>query len=79
MKVNIHIEDLTLRGQLSKMKCGYGDDRSWTSLSDKELKNDFIKTLNYYRENKSSLSKHEKDYLKQLEEINTIVFGKEDL
>lgn len=75
MKIKMHIEDLTLRGQLSKMKDGYGDDLSWTRLNDKELKEDFFKTLNYYKERALYLGKNEKKYLKQLEEIKLKVYG----
>lgn len=73
MKINITIEDLTLRGQLSKIR--YGDNLEWVSLNDKELKEDFIKTLNYYEENKQYLSKEEEKYLEQLEEVKLKVFG----
>lgn len=73
MKINITIEDLTLRGQLNKIR--YGDNLEWVSLNDKELKEDFIKTLNYYEENKQYLSKEEEKYLEQLEEVKLKVFG----
>lgn len=76
MKIKITIEDLTLRGQLSKLKCGYGDDLSWTKLNDKELKEDFFKTLNNYKEQEQYLSKEEKEYLKALEEVKSKVFCK---
>ena len=45
MKIKMHIEDLTLRGQLSKI--AYGDDLSWTRLNDKELKEDFFKNKDF--------------------------------
>lgn len=75
MKIKMNIEDLTLRGQLSKLKCGYGDNKSWVRLNDKELKQDFYKTLNYYKEQKKCLNKNEKEYLKELEKVNMIVYG----
>ena len=74
MKINMRVTDLTLRGQLSKIN--YGDDLSWTKLSDKELKQDFLKVLNYYQENEKYLSKKEKEYLKQLQKVNEIVYKK---
>lgn len=74
--MKITIQDLTLRGQLSKLKCGYGDDLSWTKLSDKELKEDFFKTINKYKENEQYLSSSEKDYLKMLEDVRKIVYSK---
>lgn len=67
MKIKMNIEDLTLRGQLSKLKCGYGDDKSWTRLNDKQLKQDFFKTLTNYKEQEQYLNKQEKAYLKELE------------
>lgn len=73
MKIKMNIEDLTLRGQLSKIR--YGDSLEWTSLNDKELKEDFIKTLNYYEERKQFLNKEEKRYLEQLKEIRLKVYG----
>lgn len=76
MKIKMNITDLTLRGQLSKLQQGYGDDLSWTKLSYKELKEDFQKTLNYYRSQKKYLNKNEQNYLKQLENINLIVYEK---
>lgn len=76
MKIRMNIEDLTLRGQLSKLKCGYGDNTSWVSLSDKELKEDFLKTLNYYKERKQYLNFDEKQYLQELEKVNSKVYGK---
>lgn len=79
MKIKMNIEDLTLRGQLSKLKGGYGDDTSWVSLSDKELKEDFLKTLNYYEEQKSHLGKQEKIYLKLLEEVKLKVYGNKEV
>lgn len=75
MKIKMNIEDLTLRGQLSKLKCGYGDDKSWVRLNDKELKQDFYKTLNYYKRQEKYLSKNEKKYLKELEKVNMIVYS----
>lgn len=75
MKIKMNIEDLTLRSQLSKLKCGYGDDNSWCSLNDKQLKEDFLKTLNYYQEQSQYLNKNEKEYLKELENVKTIVYG----
>lgn len=74
MKIKMNIEDLTLRGQLRKLKGGYGDDMSWVSLTDKELKEDFFKTLSYYEEQKQYLSKGEREYLKALERIKSIVY-----
>lgn len=71
MKMNII--DLTLKGQLSKIN--YGDNLTWTKLNYKELKEDFFKTLKYYEENKKYLSKGEREYLNQLEEIKNIVYG----
>lgn len=79
MKIKMNIEDLTLRGQLSKLKGGYGDDTSWVSLSDRELKEDFLKTLNYYQEQAKYLSKREKEYLKELENVKTIVYGNKEM
>lgn len=79
MKIKMNIEDLTLRGQLSKLKCGYGDDTSWVSLSDRELKQDFLKTLSYYQEQAKYLSKKEKEYLKELENVKTIVYGNKEM
>lgn len=75
MKIKFNIQDLTLRGQLSKMSDGYGDNLNWTKFNDKELKEDFFKTLNYYREQKQYLNKNEKSYLEQLENIKLIVYG----
>ena len=74
--MKITIQDLTLRGQLSKLKCGYGDNLNWTKLSDKELKEDFFKTINKYKENEQYLSSSEKDYLKMLEDVRKIVYSK---
>lgn len=74
--MKITIQDLTLRGQLSKLKCGYGDDLNWTKLSDKELKEDFFKTINKYKENEQYLSSSEKEYLKMLEDVRKIVYSK---
>lgn len=79
MKIRMNIEDLTLRGQLSKLKCGYGDNTSWVSLSDKELKEDFLKTLNYYKENKKKLNKEEKEYLEMLEQVKLKVYGNKEM
>ncbi len=79
MKIKMNVIDLTLRGQLSKMQNGYGDNLSWTKLNDKELKNDFFKTLNYYKENEKYLSKKEKEYLKQLDEIKNIVYENKEV
>ena len=79
MKIKMNIEDLTLRGQLSKLKGGYGDDTSWVSLSDKELKEDFLKTLNYYKENKKKLNKEEKEYLEMLEQVKLKVYGDKEM
>ena len=79
MEIKMNIEDLTLRGQLSKLKGGYGDDTSWASLSDKELKEDFLKTLNYYEEQKPHLGKQEKIYLKLLEEVKLKVYGNKEM
>lgn len=76
MKIKMNVEDLTLKGQLGKLEGGYGDDLSWTQLNYKELKEDFLKTLNYYKENKQYLSKSEKQYLEQLENIKLMVYGK---
>lgn len=76
MKIKMNVEDLTLKGQLSKLEGGYGDDLSWTQLNYRELKEDFFKTLNYYKENKQYLSKSEKQYLEQLENIKLMVYGK---
>lgn len=73
MKIKMNIEDLTLRGQLSNIR--YGDNLEWTSLNDKELKEDFIKTLNYYEERKQFLNSEEKRYLEQLKEIRLKVYG----
>lgn len=78
MKIKMNIEDLTLRGQLSKMEGGYGDDSSWVSLNDKQLKEDFIKTLNYYQE-AEHLGKREKEYLKELQNVKTIVYGNKEM
>lgn len=75
MKIKFNIQDLTLRGQLSKMPGGYGDNLAWTKFNDKELKADFFKTLNYYKEQKQYLNKSEKSYLEQLENIKLIVYG----
>lgn len=79
MKIKMNIEDLTLRGQLSKLKGGYGDDTSWVSLSNKELKEDFLKTLNYYKENKKKLNKEEKEYLEMLEQVKLKVYGNKEM
>lgn len=75
MRIKMTIEDLTLRGQLRKLNCGFGDDMSWISLNDKELKKEFLKALTYYREQKQYLNKKEKEYLKSLENVNLIVYG----
>lgn len=75
MKIKMNIEDLTLRGQLSKLKCGYGDDLNWTKLNDKELKEDFFKTLNYYNEQRPYLNQYEKKYLEILEQVKVKVYG----
>ena len=75
MKIKMTIEDLTLRGQLSKLKEGYGDNKEWVKLNDKELKEDFFKTLNYYKEQEKILSKKEKEYLKLLEKVKSLVYG----
>lgn len=74
MKIKMNIEDLTLRGQLRKLKGGYGDDMSWVSLTDKELKEDFFKTLTYYEEQKQYLNKDERKYLETLKRIKSIVY-----
>ena len=74
--MKVSIQDLTLRGQLSKLKCGYGDNLNWTTLTDKELKEDFFKTINYYKEQEQFLNKNEKEYLKELEEVRKIVYNK---
>ena len=75
MKIKMNVEDLTLRGQLSKLKVGYGDDRSWAKLSDTQLKEDFFKTLTYYKQQEQFLNKSEKEYLKLLEKIKLVVYG----
>ena len=75
MNIKMNIVDLTLRGQLRKLNGGYGDDMSWVSLNDKELKEDFFKTLTYYEEQKQYLNKSEREYLKSLEQIKVIVYG----
>ena len=76
MKIKMNIKDLTLRGQLTKLKDGYGDNMSWVSLNDKELKEDFFKTLTYYEEQKQYLNKSEREYLEALERIKSIVYEK---
>ena len=75
MKIKMNVEDLTLRGQLSKLKGGYGDNKEWVKLNNKELKQDFLKTLHYYKENECYLNKKEREYLKLLEEIKLLVYG----
>lgn len=75
MKIKMNIENLTLRGQLTKLKCGYGDNTSWVSLNDKDLKDDFFKTLNYYKEQKHYLNRSEREYLETLEKVKSIVYG----
>lgn len=73
--MKMKITDLTLRGQLTKMKDGFGDDMSWTRLSDKELKQSFLDVIKYYKEREKYLSKSELEYLKELEKVNKIVYG----
>lgn len=79
MKIRMNIEDLTLRGQLAKLKYGYGNDTGWVSLSDKELKEDFFKTLNYYKENEKKLNKEEKEYLEMLEQVKLKVYSNKEM
>ena len=64
--------DKTLYGNLTKINFA----PNIGEMTPKELKTCFINTLKYYKEREKYLSRKELEYLKQLEEVNIIVYGK---